>query len=330
MIQDAQDKTFAINPEWGLQKGAQLLRMIPVTHVHVHSLVGFPDTIVDTIMGLCSSIDASYDFTFHDYMTICPRIHMFDANNMYCGEPALEDCDQCIIRNGSPFGQVPIMPWRERHERLLSGARAVFAPNSDVAVRIRKYFPDLNAVVRPHLEIAPQTIRVALMGHLVGHKGSSVVAATARAAQRANLPVHFTILGKTDDDASFAAFDNVELIGEYRERDLDELLRLAKPDLVWFASTVPETYNYTLSTAMKAGLPCLAFDIGAIAARISEQAAGKLMPLKYARDPYAIIREFMTFKEFLQEDAASLLSEYYSLDYDSAPSRLFQSNIENE
>lgn len=59
--------------------------------------------------------------------------------------------------------------------------------------------------------------------------------------------------------------------GEYDDSDLPDLLRWLKPDLVWFPAQWPETYSYTLSAALQAGLPVAVPNIGAFA----ERAAGR-------------------------------------------------------
>ena len=46
------------------------------------------------------------------------------------------------------------------------------------------------------------------------------------------------------------------------------LLAWLKPDLVWFPAQWPETYSYTLSAVLQAGLPLVAPDIGAFGERV--------------------------------------------------------------
>ena len=57
--------------------------------------------------------------------------------------------------------------------------------------------------------------------------------------------------------------------GAYDEKDLPGLLSWLKPDLVWFPALWPETYSYTLSACLVAGLPVVAPSIGAFAERLS-------------------------------------------------------------
>jgi hypothetical protein len=50
----------------------------------------------------------------------------------------------------------------------------------------------------------------------------------------------------------------------------------------------PETYSYTLSVALRSGLPTWVFDIGAPARRLREAGVGKILPLSMARNYGAI------------------------------------------
>jgi O-antigen biosynthesis protein len=61
----------------------------------------------------------------------------------------------------------------------------------------------------------------------------------------------------------------------------------------------PETYSYTLSIALQANLPVVAFDIGAIGRRIRQcppQAGHRLLPLDLIRRPDLINDGFIDFR----------------------------------
>jgi hypothetical protein len=66
--------------------------------------------------------------------------------------------------------------------------------------------------------------------------------------------------------------------GRYEEKDLPRLLDWIKPDLVWFPALWPETYSYTLSACLAAGLPVVAADIGAFPERLSGRAWSWVLP----------------------------------------------------
>jgi glycosyltransferase involved in cell wall biosynthesis len=56
--------------------------------------------------------------------------------------------------------------------------------------------------------------------------------------------------------------------GPYPDSALVALLADLKPHLVWFPAQAPETYSYTLSASLQAGLPVVTPDLGAFPERL--------------------------------------------------------------
>jgi glycosyltransferase involved in cell wall biosynthesis len=275
------------------------LRELGVSHLHVHSLVGFDMSAGDFVRLVAEQLEVRYDFTAHDYVCFCPRINLIGASGLYCGEPDLEGCEQCVRTNGSPFGSVSVSRWREGYHRLLHDARTVFAPGEDVATRLRRHFPDAMLRVEPHVEEAierpaasaatrgtGEPLRVAMIGALGPHKGYNLLRACARDATERGLAIEFHVVGYTCDDAALGAYANVMITGRYDEDELPRLLAEQRCHCAWFASVWPETYSYTLSSAIEVGLYPVAFDLGVIAERIRALGWGATMPL--TADPSAI------------------------------------------
>ncbi|MFB9971373.1 FkbM family methyltransferase [Pseudoroseomonas cervicalis] len=137
-----------------LPRFAEALRRLKLRLVHIHHLAGMPEAAADFLRLACARAGLAYDVTLHDYMAACPRITMIDRGGVYCGEPALESCERCIARDGSPFGHPSVWEWRERFGRLLRGARRRYVPDADVAERLGRHFPGLGFTLRPHPEPA--------------------------------------------------------------------------------------------------------------------------------------------------------------------------------
>ena len=62
---------------------------------------------------------------------------------------------------------------------------------------------------------------------------------------------------------------------------------MVKPHVVWFPGQCPETYSYTLTTAINAGLPIVATQIGAFPERLEGR------PLTWLVDPEASPEEWL-------------------------------------
>src|SRR5450830_1134034 len=64
------------------------LRWLNVCHLHYHHVLDHDPAILE----LPRSLGLSYDFTAHDFYSICPQISLTDAQGSYCGEQGPEQC----------------------------------------------------------------------------------------------------------------------------------------------------------------------------------------------------------------------------------------------
>jgi glycosyltransferase involved in cell wall biosynthesis len=269
------------------------LNLLRPKHAHVHHLLGVPDLLLDRL----AAHGIAYDWTIHDYYTICPRVNLLNSEHVYCQEPDARCCDACLAKSGDDQGRPvaeSITAWRARFSGRLSRARRVFVPSQDARRRLARYFPDLNPLVRPHPESFPsllslaipwrpgEEVRVAVIGTIVPAKGSKRLLACARDARHRRLPLAFYVLGATDRDAALARIGNVRVSGAYREADVYRRLAQARCHLVFLPSPWPETFMYTLSIAMAARMFVVCFDLGAQAERLRTSGSGLILPVSAA------------------------------------------------
>jgi GT2 family glycosyltransferase/glycosyltransferase involved in cell wall biosynthesis len=243
------------------------------------------------VIDLVRALSIPYDVQVHDYAWICPRVTLIDGSGRYCGEPAVTVCQACVRKNGSNLGEVISVPaLRARSDRWLRGARRVMAPSPDAAARLRRHFSDLNVHVQPHSAPVAKTqlalqnrhskiTRVAVIGAIGDHKGYQVLLRCARDARARRLPLEFIVVGYTSNDSRLIATGKVFITGRYSEAEVPHLLSRERPDIAWLPSVWPETWCYTLDHALAAGLPVVAFELGAIAERLRDAGSGLLLPL---------------------------------------------------
>jgi GT2 family glycosyltransferase len=266
---------------------AAVLRSLPLESVEIQHFLHLHPKVIDAVRAL----PVSYDVFIHDYAWVCPRITLIDGSGRYCGEPAIAVCQRCVKRNGTTLGETISVPaLRARSGRWLSEARRVVAPSSDTARRLQQYFRGLDIAVSPHsapLERVVQAprrsphevTRVALMGAIGGHKGHGILLDCARDARLRGLPIEFVVIGYTEDDAPLLATGKVFITGRYSECEVTHLVEREQPDIFFFPSVWPETWCYTLDHALHAGLPVVAFELGAIAERLRAVSGCVLLPL---------------------------------------------------
>lgn len=273
---------FEVSLTGHVQFMVDLLKSFGVSYVHVHHIVGMPEAIKDLISGL----GVSFDFTVHDYYTICPQINLAN-DGRYCGEPDAGGCNRCIAKKPS-HGAHDIIWWRQKHSWMLGDARRVICPSQDVASRIQQYHPSASVVVANH-EVLPEAplqvpqlatdepLRVVLLGWLAKHKGSQLVADCLNAARRTGAKnVRFHLIGRSTDDLTLSEIYSET--GEYRDEDLGKLIVDADPHVIWLASTAPETYSYTLSRALLAGRAIVVTNLGALPERLIGRPWSWVMP----------------------------------------------------
>jgi glycosyltransferase involved in cell wall biosynthesis len=280
---------LSINITNGLQF-AQLLRLIGVESVQLHHLYGHGPNVRS---GLAIA-GVEFEFHVHDFYTLCPQITMTTERHEYCGEPDAEGCNACIAKRPT-HGATDIANWRSYHEWAVLGASSVVAPSRDAAARIQHYL-GVPSEVRYH-ETAPiipvpglrtrridraHPLRVVMIGVLAEHKGKHKVLDAIAAAAASDLPLHFHLvgyLGLTDGQMSDAMAARFSSTGWYKEHDLPKLIEEAEADVFLFASTAPETYSFTLTSAMKTGRPIVAPAHGAYPERLETYPHSQLFPV---------------------------------------------------
>jgi glycosyltransferase involved in cell wall biosynthesis len=265
-----------------------VLELLRPIHAHFHHLMDLPENLVN----LLQKRGVPYDWTIHDYYTVCPRVNLIGEGGRYCGEPDAEGCNGCLARLGDDQGRPvsgSISAWRARAGRCLLGARRVFVPSDDASRRIQRYYPDVNIQLRPHPESLRdgeslaarwahgETARVALIGTIVRIKGSDRLLDCARDALERRLPLEFHVIGTTDCNAALSRVGNVHITGRYRQDEVYHRLGAVRPHLAFLPSECPETFMFALSTAMEARLFAVCFNLGAQAQRVLSWGWGEVL-----------------------------------------------------
>jgi glycosyltransferase involved in cell wall biosynthesis len=187
-----------------------------------------------------------------------------------------------------------------------------------------------NAVLAPHeaveagpwkLRVAPPTggkLKIAVLGTLVNHKGARTVATVAEMADPETTEIY--LIGHTDGPFSEHAAARMKITGKYDDANLPTLIETIAPHLIWFPAVWPETFSYTLSAAMDAGIPIAATQIGAHTERLAERPFTWLADI--ATSPLDWIRLFGEIRAALLNAAPAAtppmrpaVDDYYATNY---------------
>ena len=200
-----------------------MLDVITPVHVHVHHSIGLPEVLFD----LLAARNVPYDWTIHDYYSICPRINLIGSTGRYCGEPDTAACTRCLAELGddraapSPDSIVDSAReahagWRElgessrRASMSCAVSRVTFRTATCCCGRTPSRFP-AGSLARP-FEPA-RSVRVAVIGTLVAVKGSERLLACARDARTRGCPSNFTSSARPTATPSCARQGNVHVTG---------------------------------------------------------------------------------------------------------------------
>jgi GT2 family glycosyltransferase len=266
---------------------ADFLASCRIELIEIHHFVGHDQSVFKLLTGL----DIPYDVVIHDYAWFCPRITLTRKNSTYCGEPDISECTACVADYGQNIDEV-ISPaaLHARSRRLLKKANRIVAPSPDAGRRISRRFgvevesgvwEDDNGplALTPVPPLSEGKRRVCLAGAIGYEKGYTMILECARIVAREKLPIEFSIVGFTRDDPPLIDTGCVHITGRYEEKEAVSLIRAQKADFAFLSALWPETWSYVLSQFWEAGLPVLAFDIGAPAERIKRRAGGMVIPL---------------------------------------------------
>lgn len=251
------------------------LGTLGMDRIHFHHVSGLPEAVLD----LPSRLGCPHDLTLHDYYPACPAYHLADASGRYCG--MAPDCGKCLDAAPAQW-PLSIAQWRARFGTLLSTAARVIAPCNDAAERIRAFFPQSTPLVWPHPETegtpprAP--LRILVPGAISSLKGFDMLQACVEDALRRGLALHFVVLGFLGKPLAQWPEAPLTVTGEYPEGTLPALIANERGDAFFFPSQCPETFSYTLSAALRTGLPIVATDLGAVGERLRGHPGARTVP----------------------------------------------------
>lgn len=281
---EAFELAFRINDQ--MEELVQALRQLGVVHVHYQHLLGHSEAILD----LPARLGAAHDFTAHDFYTYCKNISLTGIDNRYVVPPRAGECGCCEPTDTAPYAGT-VAQWRHRNALLLNNARHVLAPSQDTARRIAGFVPGARVQAVAHTDLPAQLpapvahplaatapLKIVVLGAMSAIKGADVLEAVAIEAAKRGAPVEFHLLGYGYRSLQTQPRARLTVHGGYKEEELPALLQWLQPDLAWFPAQWPETYSYTLSACLAAGLPIVAPDIGAFPERLAGRDWSWVMP----------------------------------------------------
>jgi glycosyltransferase involved in cell wall biosynthesis len=280
---------------------AEAARLVGARVVNVEGAAGWPPGALRRLAAALRTDGAAEPrvrlvVSLHDFALFCPRPNLVEAPGArFCAYS--RDAERCRACLGATWSLRAgfVEDWRREAAALLAEADAVVYPSEFLRRKHRELFPDARGAVErviappaPGADAegpAPPTrrvgarrgepARVAFVGAYRAHKGALVFEELLRTWDSNRPAVEWSILGSGDVGRMRAARGlGVRSAGHYRAGSLARRLREEEIDVALLLSVWPETYSLTLTECRGAGVPVVAFDLGAIGERIAADGGG--------------------------------------------------------
>lgn len=246
-----------------------------VSRVHVHHVLGYSDTFWQHLLGW----QLPLDLTLHDHSIFTGNPGLLDEH----GHFDLRWFDKGL--SALPLGDEKVA---QTLQNLALHAQRVIVPSQALATVISKVLPSLSVQVHSHpererdgqypalqqVQLNPeQPLKVLCLGMLGIEKGAYTLVQTAVLAAEQQLDIEFILLGA----CHVTLPKSVRCMGLYQDADLLNLIADIEPHLLWLPAQCPETWSYTLSAGLRAGLPVIASDLGALPERLAGRPLTQLL-----------------------------------------------------
>ncbi len=267
--------------------------------VHAEGLAGLPAASLSRLTRQEAPRRLTLLLTLHDFAAFSPRPHEWSR-----GRAVPEERRSFATRLLASAATVvfPSDFLRRAHAELLPGL---------ASYRWRVLEPSIaSTAALPRRPPGPLR-HVAFVGSVQPHKGSEVFAEVVRRGL-ASADLRWSAYGGGDAEQLVALRRlGVRVRGYYRSGSLPALLRRDEVDLALLLSVVPESHNLVLSESVTAGVPVVAFALGALAERVQRLEAGRLVPLEKGAEGIALAVEEMRRMgpPAVPEKAAGLLAD---------------------
>ena len=255
----------------------QILEEFQINMVHIHHLINHPYDIIKVL----KQRQIPTIVTLHDFFLICPRVNLLYKNQDYCDVKNIKKCEKCLGKEYCLQERIRIVT------ELFQFVKVIIVPNKTVYEIFRRFYPKANYKTIEHGTDLKQQLpvitnnsklNIAFVGCLTYLKGSDIAKIVVQNMDTKEYKFH--LFGISDDPFFTQNTINYLYHGEYQRENLAKLLRKYKIDVVCLLTRCPETYCYTLSEVLSAGIPVVGFDIGAVGERIKRLRVGWTVPIK--------------------------------------------------
>jgi GT2 family glycosyltransferase len=247
-----------------------LLRYLEVSLIHYHHVL----RLDPALLNLPNALSVDHVLTIHDFFLLNGNPTLTDKNGVFPGRYNDQLSNPLYPL---PGGMTP-KKWRDSYRQLVETAKAVIFPTQSTY----KFFGDHYALVRPVVAYHPELSRkvdtpfkgiskkerytIGVIGAISKEKGADLLEDVAMLAQDKQMTLDFVLIGY-----AYRPLRRIKATGPYTADKLQQLLIEYQIDVCFFPARCPETYSYTISSALESGLPIIAPNLGAFPERLANR-----------------------------------------------------------
>jgi GT2 family glycosyltransferase/glycosyltransferase involved in cell wall biosynthesis len=225
-----------------------MLRNLGISFVHYHHTLNISSELHLLLNGLsCPKVLTVHDYHLLNRSSFVSKDEPERALNLVENRKFVEDCSVVLFPSDS--------------------CRNIFCESFQIKHGITVSHPEFHefAPVVEKFKKKNQYL-VGIIGAINEEKGAVIIKEMTSATAFPNSIFKFVIVGY-----STTPLPDVTVTGPFHLDQVDELLSEVKCDLLFFPGIVAETYSYSLSIALRSGLPIIARNIGSFPERLSNR-----------------------------------------------------------
>jgi GT2 family glycosyltransferase len=223
--------------------------------VHVRHVLGSGPELIDEAKDLGLPVV----FSFHDFSTVCPTLHLVDEHGRFCGGRCTDGDGDCPVSERwfpslPPLKHRYVHTWRERFGRSLAQCDVLVTTSRTARGIVLQNFPFLESRPFPIIEHGRDygpygpvgeppgdpPVRVACFGALGANKAIGLVTEVMRLDAAGERRFEFHFLGRTARLFQPRRWGGI-IHGEYERELLSPLLADIRPSFTVIPSTTAET-----------------------------------------------------------------------------------------
>lgn len=234
--------------------------------------------------------------TWHDYHGICPNVKLLDEHHKLCRD-SKHNCRRCLKKQKKIAETLDyITLWRKHQSQAAGMSEKIIVPSKSAKQIVTSYAPEwedsilviehglerMPAVRKKSRRLRKKRFSVAFLGAINTAKGFRKA---VELIGRSDLDIDWYLFGYFEKPVpGLEKRKNFHNMGAYQREKLPELMTRYGIDLICILPIWPETFCYTLSEAVLAGVPVIATDLGAVGERVRELNCGWTVPYQASAD----------------------------------------------